>query len=381
MQHQGVHYDTGTVFRGPGYAISTRPTALDMSVVRRELQIIRDDLHANAVRIVGSDVEQITAVAEIARSDSDSRCGSPRDSSSTRWRRPRRDWPQRPRRPDRCTRPIRAAWSSSPAARLTLFGPGLIVGKSVAERLKGLKANPVQLSNGKLDEYLAALMPRLRAVFDGPLTYASLTFEQVDWGPFDYVGVDHYREAWTKDRYLEMLQPFLSTGKPVIVTEFGMRTYRGAENSGTLGFGVTDTTRLWLHTRPVIGRFVRPRLKGVFQRDEAMQARELADTLDELEHSGVAGALLSTFVTPGVLYRRRSSLRPRHGLHVTRQVLARRAPRDRLPGHGLGAQGGARGGGAPLRQSLIRGHASAPLPQGLVRLHGCPFQPALGMVP
>jgi hypothetical protein len=53
MQHQGVHYDTGTVFRGPGYVISTRRTALDMSVVRRELEIVADDLHANAVRIVG----------------------------------------------------------------------------------------------------------------------------------------------------------------------------------------------------------------------------------------------------------------------------------------------------------------------------------------
>ena len=54
---KGVHYDTGTtVFRGPGYAISTRRAALDLSVVRRELEIIRDDLHANAVRIVGSDV-------------------------------------------------------------------------------------------------------------------------------------------------------------------------------------------------------------------------------------------------------------------------------------------------------------------------------------
>ena len=169
----------------------------------------------------------------------------------------------------------------------------------MTERLQRLKGDPVQLSNGKLDEYLAVLIPRLRAVFDGPLTYASLTFEQVDWGPFDYVGVDHYREARTKDRYVEMLQPFLATGKPVIVTEFGMRTFRGAESSGALGFGVTDTTRLWLHTRPVIGRFVRPRLKGTFQRDEAMQARELADALDELERSGVAGALLSTFVTPG----------------------------------------------------------------------------------
>ena len=66
-------------------------------------------------------------------------------------------------------------------------------------------------------------------------------------------------DARIEDRYVEMLQPLLATGKPVIVTEFGMRSYRGANSSGTLGFGVTDTTRLWLHTRPVIGRLFRPR--------------------------------------------------------------------------------------------------------------------------
>jgi hypothetical protein len=95
-----------------------------------------------------------------------------------------------------------------------------------------------------------------------------------------------------------MLEPLLATGMPVIVTEFGMRTYRGAESSGALGFGVTDPTRLWLHTRPVIGRFFRPRLEGTFERVEALQASEIAATLDELERSGVAGALLSTFATP-----------------------------------------------------------------------------------
>ena len=297
MQHQGVHYDTGTVFRGPGYAISTRRTALDMSVVRRELEIIRDDLHANAVRIVGSDIGRITAVAEIALGLGLEVWFSPAFFEYS---------PE-----ETASRLVSAAEAATPLSRdhpgrvvfvagseLTLFMQGMIAGKSVTERLQGLKADPALLGNGKLDAYLAVLVPRLRAVFDGPLTYASLTFEQVDWAPFDYVGVDHYREARTKDRYVEMLQPFLSTGKPVIVTEFGMRTYRGAESSGALGFGVTDTTRLWLHTRPVIGRFFRPRLKGTFQRDEAMQARELAETLDELERSGVAGALLSTFVTP-----------------------------------------------------------------------------------
>jgi hypothetical protein len=66
MRHEGVHYDTGTVFRGPGYSVSTRPKRPDMAVVQRELEIIRDDLHANAVRIVGSDVDRLTAVAEMA---------------------------------------------------------------------------------------------------------------------------------------------------------------------------------------------------------------------------------------------------------------------------------------------------------------------------
>jgi hypothetical protein len=168
-------------------------------------------------------------------------------------------------------------------------------------------------------------VPKLRAVFDGRLTYAALPFEQVDWEPFDYVGVDHYREARVADRYVEMLQPFLATGKPVIVTEFGMRTYRGAESSGTLGFGVTDTTRLWLHTRPVIGRLFRSRLKGTFQRDEAMQASQLAETLDELERSGVAGALLSTFVTPEAL----TDDDPRYDLDMDSMSLVKSLPDGR----------------------------------------------------
>ena len=296
MQHQGVHYDTGTVFRGPGYAISTRRTALDMSVVRRELEIVRDYLHANAVRIVGSDVGRMAAVAEISLGLGLEVWFSPAffeyslEETAVRL-------VASAETAARLEAAYRGAVVFVAGSELTLFMRGIVAGKNVVERLKRLKADPAVLNSGKLDEYLAALIPRLRAVFDGPLTYASLAFEQVDWLPFDYVGVDHYREARTKDRYVEMLEPFLSTGKPVIVTEFGMRTFRGAESSGALGFGVTDPTRLALHRLPVIGRFVRPRLKGTFQRDEAMQARELAETLDELKRAGVAGALLSTFVT------------------------------------------------------------------------------------
>jgi hypothetical protein len=268
-----------------------------MSVVRREIEIIRDDLHANAVRVGGSDIKRITSAAEVALGLDLEVWFSPAFYEYS---------------PEETAMRIVAAANAATflsaahpgrvifvvGGELILFMKGLVAGKSVIERLHRLREEPSLVHSGRLDEYLSKLVPRVRAVFNGPLTYASLVFEQVDWSLFDYVGVDHYREARNKVRYIEILQPFLSTGKPVIVTEFGMRTYRGAENSGTLGFGVTDTTRLWLHTRPVIGHFIRARLKGTFQRDEAMQARELDETLGELERSGVAGALLSTFTTP-----------------------------------------------------------------------------------
>ena len=233
-----------------------------MSVVRRELEIVRDDLHANAVRIVGSEVGRMTAVAEIALG-----------LGLEVWFSPAFFEYSLVETTDRLVGAAKAAARLDTAHRgrvifvagseLTLFTPGIIEGKSVIERVPRFKGDPALLNNAKLDEYLATLVPRLRSVFDGPLHYASLTFEHVDWGPFDFVGIYHYREARTKERYADMLQPFLSRGKPVIVTEFGMRTFRGAESSGALGFGVTDTTRLALHTLPVIGRFVRPRLNGL----------------------------------------------------------------------------------------------------------------------
>jgi hypothetical protein len=321
LQHQGVHYDTGTTFRGPGYAISTRRTALDMSTARRELEIIRDDLHANAVRIVGSDVARLTAVAEVAL-----------NVGLEVWFSPTLFEYSLEETTNRFVTAAKAAAELETRHRgrvvlvagseLTLFTPGIIDGNSVTERVQTFKADPSVLGNGKLNEYLASLVLSVRTVFDGPLIYAALTFEQVDWAPFDYVGVDHYREARTKDRYVQMLQPFLATGKPVIVTEFGMRTYHGAESSGALGFGVTDTTRLYLHTRPVIGHLFRPRLNGSYQRDEAMQAREIADTLDELERSGMAGALLSTFVTPESL----TNDDPRHDIDMDSMSLVKSLP-------------------------------------------------------
>jgi hypothetical protein len=150
-------------------------------------------------------------------------------------------------------------------------------------------------------------------VFHGPVTYASLPFETVDWSLFDLVGVDHYRHERVKDRYAGMLEPFFAHGRPVVVTELGMRTYQGAAGSGALGFGVVDSRSLFLHHLPLVGRLVRARLKGPYVRDEALQARELTETLGILDAAGVDGAFVATFSEPLATF----SDDPRHDLDMS----------------------------------------------------------------
>ena len=53
MRAYGISYDTGFVRGGES---SREP--FDPEVVRRELRIIRDDLHADAVRVMGGEPER-----------------------------------------------------------------------------------------------------------------------------------------------------------------------------------------------------------------------------------------------------------------------------------------------------------------------------------
>jgi hypothetical protein len=55
MNRRGVLYDVGRVL-----GMQWRPV-FDRQTVRRELQIIRDDLHCNAVKICGRDLDRLVA--------------------------------------------------------------------------------------------------------------------------------------------------------------------------------------------------------------------------------------------------------------------------------------------------------------------------------
>jgi hypothetical protein len=60
MNRKGVSYDVGRVL-----GVDWRPH-LDRRLVHRELEIIRDDLHCNAVRICGADIARLTMATEEA---------------------------------------------------------------------------------------------------------------------------------------------------------------------------------------------------------------------------------------------------------------------------------------------------------------------------
>jgi hypothetical protein len=318
VNRRGVTYDTGIVFsRRKGGGIPTRPK-LDLAIAERELQIARDDLHCNAVRLIGRDVDRLVQVAERALA-----LGLEVWLSPALWGRSpdetlrydvsaaERAERLRQQHPDRFVLVL--------ASELTLMMHGIVPGNDFAKRTREaftrMKAGD-HSANDRLNDFLGRASTAVRGVYHGPLTYASLIWEHVDWDRFDLIGVDHYRDARIKDRYAETLQPLLALGKPLVNTEFGMRTYRGAESDGTLGFGVADQTRVVLH---YLLPFVRERLNGDYVRDEAMQARELTETLTILDAAGVDGAFVAEFVTAGGTF----SEEPRYDLDMNAFALVK----------------------------------------------------------
>jgi hypothetical protein len=86
------------------------------------------------------------------------------------------------------------------------------------------------------------------------------------------------------------LEPLLAYGKPVVVTEFGFRTYTGADRSGTEVPPNMDPVTMALHLLPLTRRLVQPQVKTLQERDEDLQARSLLRQLALLDTAGVNGA-------------------------------------------------------------------------------------------
>jgi hypothetical protein len=343
VNRRGVVYDVGTVYSGFPWRVVSRPV-FDPELTRRELEIIKTELHCNAVRIVGHDTGRLmqateaalrlglevwlspslyekgqdqtldyyVSVAKAAEELRNKLLPPPCDENESEEAAAPADEHSEAlcaqctgslclRARLRARQEVSAQIVFCLGGELSLFMRGIVPGRSIPGRVTNMIA-AAKAGRHEHTELLNAFLGRaneaIRRVFGGPLTYASLIGEKVDWSPLDFVGLDHYRDSRIKDHYADMLRPFFSCGQPVVVTEVGMRGYRGAEDSGTLGFGVVNDWSLFLHHLPVVGRLVRARLDGEYVRDEGLQASQLAEVLAILDASEVDGVFVNSFVEP-----------------------------------------------------------------------------------
>lgn len=285
MRLRGINYDVGTRYG----QIMTRPE-FDRAAARRDLGVIKNDLHCNAVRISGEDPGRLTAAARDALQQGLEVWLSPllhdKDEQDTlkatvacaaAAEELRQQWP-------------RLVFVLG--CELTIFMPGLLAAGAgnVLDRI----ASPgfrEQLRAGQhnkpLNDLLARANDAVRAVFRGQVTYASAPVEAVDWALFDFVCLDYYPAQ--VDPLAQ--QPYFAHGKPVVITEVGCCTYQGAEDKGGMGWSVIDQRSI-----PV------RELDGNYTRDESLQARTLTASLARLDSAGVDGCFVYTFIIPALTH-------------------------------------------------------------------------------
>jgi hypothetical protein len=261
----------------------------DPAVVRREIGILRADLHCNAVRLQGRDLGRLSSAAEFAVQE-----GLEVWFSPELWDHdPEQTVDYLAEAADVAQTILDAAPGKvvlSVGSELLLFGRGFVPGENVLERLAVPNLREIVMdptTQATFGNFVTRLARTARERFAGKTTYASIGMERVDWGLFDFVAVDLYRGDPMFDRYPELLTRYVSMGKPFVNTEVGCCTFRGAERLGGRGWQAVD----WSHWPP--------RLRGPYTYDQTAQANEVRALLELNRSAGAYGTFVFTFVEPG----------------------------------------------------------------------------------
>jgi hypothetical protein len=288
MRQRGINYDAGFLSAGT----STREP-FDPDMVRREMRVIRHDLHCSAVRITGGNPDRLGIAATHAA-----------DAGLEVWFCPFTngltqdellallgDCAERAERLRRRGAEVVLLTGSE----LSLFTLGFLPGETLAEKL-ALVTDPARVRpviaevRARINDFLRRAVDVVRERFGGPVSYASLPLEGVDWSRFDIIATDAaYRSAVTAPQFREHIRAFVAQGraqgKPVAATEFGCAAYRGAGNVASY----VDQIIVWDDAGRATG------LKGEFVRDENEQATYMREVLDVFAAEGIDAAFVYTF--------------------------------------------------------------------------------------
>ncbi|MFE4619526.1 hypothetical protein ACFRJ7_25840 [Streptomyces sp. NPDC056747] len=291
MRAKGISYDTGFVKDGV-----TSRGLFDAKLVERELRIIRDDLHCDAVRIMGGDPDRLELAASCAAELGLEVWFSPYPLELTgdEMLALFADCAERAER----IRRRGATVVFVAGAELSLMNKGFLPGDSTDERVLLLKQpervrEHIGVVGARVNEFLGRAVAVVRERFGGAVTYASVPLERVDWTPFDIVSVDLYRSAEHAEGFADGVRDLVThgpqgtlggRGKPLAITEFGSAGYRGAGDRGALGLEIVEYDR----TGPL-------RLNGVHARDEEGQAAYVLELLRAFDAGGVDSTFVFTF--------------------------------------------------------------------------------------
>ena len=286
---RGINYDVGNFFREGKLS---RPD-FDKSIIKKEIEIIKQELHCDAIRISGYDIDRLSIAAEFALKEGLHVWFSPSYINATK--------------DESLNYLIDCARSAEKlrekfqdlifvvGCEYSLFLKGFIRGDNIYERLKrmfnpfGLILNTLGLRNRiyyKLNLFLKNVVAKVRENFRGKITYASGTWEKVNWDLFDFIGIDYYRASYNKSIYVKQLTNYYKFNKPVAILEFGCCAYKGADDKGGAGWTITEI---------INGK---PTIKGNYLRDESVQANYIIDLLNIFKNEKVYAAFVFTFINP-----------------------------------------------------------------------------------
>jgi hypothetical protein len=291
MRGKGITYDTGVLSAG-----TSTHEPFDPEVVRREMRIIHDDLHCNAVRVTGGYADRLKIAATHAAAAGLEVWLCPFTNGVTQGElldllADCADHAEQLRRDGEEVVLLTGS-------ELSLFIVGFLPGETLEERL-ALVADPLRLRpmigdvRAGINDFLRRAVDVVRARFGGKVSYASLPLEGVDWAPFDIISTDAaYRTKATAAHFRDNIRAFVAQGraqrKPIAITEFGCTTHRGAAAGGGDSL-VEGAIIVW-------GDDGRPaRLNGEYVRDEEEQATYLREVLEVFEAEGVDNAFVNTF--------------------------------------------------------------------------------------
>jgi len=286
MRAWGVTYDTGFTNCG-----TTTHEPFDPKVVAEDMRVIRDDLRADAVRITGGVADRLEIAARHAAAVGLEvwYCPFTNDLTTDQLLAFLLDAAERAERIRREGASVRFLTGSE----ISIMTIGLMPGDTLTERAAVL-ADPARVREvlpdvqRRTNALLARAAAGARERFGGPIGYASLPMEAVDWAPFDFVATDAgYRDAGNAAALPASLAAMAAHGKPVAVTEFGCASFTGAADRGSRG----DIVEYDEQTGQAV------RLTETVERNEAEQAAYLVDLLGVYDAGGVDTAFVYTFAS------------------------------------------------------------------------------------